>query len=797
MTVDSNRRKSRAPSSVWNVVVGFLLFLPALALASPHGNSRRVQVTEELAVGSSGNSAVAKKKFKVLLVNAGSTFFEPIAQGFLKTCQMLNVDFDYFGELFEGDLNSTILQAGPGSGYLGFDKGCPEKLQVIREALSNNSGIDGIVLKFPCNASLGSQIAQEAYDANVPLVFIDGDIPTSKRTAFVGTDNEFLGRTMARLLRQLRPEGGTFTMLGKKEGRYQGFFNEITKENNNPQKAHWYEIGQEFEDVKEKGGSFEGMSRWSYEMFNKVTLNPSAMVAMYQSPMKDENWTMFQDEYNRDRKITMIGVDGADFQIDYLNNLYVDGLVGQLPYQIGKKSAEVIVDIIEGRVRDPNFQPEQTIYTTNVVAYNLIPVELPELELEQNLLGNLRYIGFVCFGIVATACVGCIVWVIAHRNTPVVKTTQPFFLVMVAVGVLIMASTLIPLSYDDNGANIAVENSDNIITATTVPTTAPSVSPTSSPTMTRGMLEDDEQMGEQNDVSTRDIAICMSIPWLAFCGFSITFSALFSKTWRIKQLLNIDNAPQRIQVSTTDVLAPFSILMTCNLVVLICWTVIDPLTYTRQFKSGTDFWNREIESYGACRSDNVVAYLVPLILFNLSILAIACWQAFVTRDIPSYFSESRSIGLSLASILQTFLTGVPVVVVVRDMPIAFYLVLTFVIFALSAALLIFIFGSKINTERKYADSSEREQRKMISASIRQHVAGSSELSSMHLNVSPQILSSSSGNKSTELPIVREAKEEASNDAPVSPAMQPDSLTAHEPSSSLKSDPETALQPTKI
>jgi len=34
--------------------------------------------------------------------------------------------------------------------------------------------------------------------------------------------------------------------------------------------------------------------------------------------------------------------------------------------------------------------------------------------------------------------------------------------------------------------------------------------------------------------------------------------------------------------------------------------------------------------------------------------------------------------MSLASILQTFLTGIPVVAVVRDMPVAFYLVMTFV-----------------------------------------------------------------------------------------------------------------------
>jgi hypothetical protein len=62
------------------------------------------------------------------------------------------------------------------------------------------------------------------------------------------------------------------------------------------------------------------------------------------------------------------------------------------------------------------------------------------------------------------------------------------------------------------------------------------------------------------------------------------------------------------------VLTPFAVLLTRNFVVLICWTDIDPLTYERVFADGTDYWNREIASYGSCRSDHVAAYLTPLAL---------------------------------------------------------------------------------------------------------------------------------------------------------------------------------------
>jgi gamma-aminobutyric acid type B receptor len=142
---------------------------------------------------------------------------------------------------------------------------------------------------------------------------------------------------------------------------------------------------------------------------------------------------------------------------------------------------------------------------------------------------------------------------------------------MTAGGVLLLSSTLVPLSFDDQG--------------------------------------DPDSMSD-----TRSMGICMSIPWLAFTGFTVTFSALFSKTWRVNRFFNSPSAYGKMKVTEKDVLAPFAFLLTCNFIVLISWTVIDPLTYEREFEDGTDYWNREIASNGSCHSDHVLAYLVPLAL---------------------------------------------------------------------------------------------------------------------------------------------------------------------------------------
>jgi gamma-aminobutyric acid type B receptor len=129
-----------------------------------------------------------------------------------------------------------------------------------------------------------------------------------------------------------------------------------------------------------------------------------------------------------------------------------------------------------------------------VVSYNLIPLELPPLDVDENLLGNLKYVGYTFFGIVAFTVLLSVYWTVYHRKSIVVRAAQPFFLVMVAVGVQLMSSALVPLSFDDGG-------------------------------------------DPENNTEAFNVGVCMSIPWLAFTGFTITFSALFSKTWRVNRPL--------------------------------------------------------------------------------------------------------------------------------------------------------------------------------------------------------------------------------------------------------------------
>lgn len=299
--------------------------------------------------------------------------------------------------------------------------------------------------------------------------------------------------------------------------------------------------------------------------------NPTAIVFMYQTPIRHPNYTQFVDN-NRWRNIAYLGTEGNGDELDYMVRKYIDGLVGELTYDMGAFAVDALYKIVtEGRDSVPK------IRYTKLVNYNLVPEELPYLDVDDNLISEgWAYVGYTCFGIVAVCSLACTVWSVYYRRGVVVRASQPFFLVMIATGILMMGSALVPLSMDDNGDFFYP-----------------------------GIPE------------SYAIGVCMSGPWLAFVGFTVTFSALFAKTWRVVKFFRSPNAYGRIQVSERDVMGPFAVLFTLNVVILTTWTIVDPLTYIRQFGAGTDLWNRELSSSGSCQSDNAVAYLVPLAIGTL------------------------------------------------------------------------------------------------------------------------------------------------------------------------------------
>ncbi|KAI2491380.1 hypothetical protein MHU86_23200 [Fragilaria crotonensis] len=216
---------------------------------------------------------------------------------------------------------------------------------------------------------------------------------------------------------------------------------------------------------------------------------------------------------------------------------------------------------------------------------------------------------------------------------------------------------------------------------------------------------------------TKDVCnfSCMAFPWLLCIGFATTFSALFSKTWRVNKLFHANRRFVRQEVTEKDVIVPVVCILAANILILGVWTALAPLEYSRKPHPGNDDWNRIISTYGSCSSQGAVPYVVILSLINGGLLVIANIQAYIARSIQSEFSESKYIAIIMIGMLQTCFIGVPIVFLVSDKPQVVYLVVTCMILFTCLGVLTLIFVPKMYFVHHYGKTREEVERGQQSA----------------------------------------------------------------------------------
>lgn len=301
------------------------------------------------------------------------------------------------------------------------------------------------------------------------------------------------------------------------------------------------------------------------------------------------------------------------------------------------------------------------------------PQSLPEPQVDSNYIGDKgRIVGYSLMSVVMLCSVFAISWTVIYQREPVVNSSQPLFLVMVAFGSLVMSSTIVPLSLE-----------------------------------------------EPISVNGLDIA-CMVAPWLYIIGYLLAFSALFAKTRRMNQIFR--NADlEIITVTKLDIFGAFLFFFLINAAVLVTWTLVAPLEWVRGFTDSTDLFDRLVESYGRCASNDTAAFVSVLLAVNFTILAVSNWWAYRARNIETEYDESRFIGISMASVLQAWSMGIPILIVVDHNPQAKFFVATGIIFVTAMALLSLIFVPKMYAIKKDRLRAEEERKLAAFKSFRGRV----------------------------------------------------------------------------
>jgi len=205
---------------------------------------------------------------------------------------------------------------------------------------------------------------------------------------------------------------------------------------------------------------------------------------------------------------------------------------------------------------------------------------------------------------------------------------------------------------------------------------------------------------------------CMSMPWLFSIGFTIAFSALFSKIWRLNKVHQ--STRRRLKIRERDVLIPFIILFTLILIILIVWTVFDPLKWVRRPVS-----SQEWDTYGYCTSSGTISIvcMVCLVLVTIVSLVLAIIQSYKARTISDEFSESKYVGIVIICWLQLLVVSLPLIFLVRTNPTASYFLKTALIFVTSTSLLLLMFVPKLILNKRHKTSKQYRRSVRISISL--------------------------------------------------------------------------------
>jgi ribose transport system substrate-binding protein len=291
-------------------------------------------------------AAAADKKLVLALVpkNMNNPFFDQARDGCKKA---------------EAELKGAVecLYIGPGE-----HGGGEEQVQVVNDLIAKK--VDGIAVS-PANAAAMARALAAAKEAGIPVLTWDSDLldkDKGLRLAYVGTNNYEIGVNLAKIVQQIKPNGGTICIqsggaaAANHNERMQGIRDTLSGvksaaapgERLTGQKG-WKEVDgcplytnddfpvsvQQMEDILGKYPTLDAfVPTGGFPQF--VPQAYRAVVAKVKPRIDDHS-------------LALVVADTLPVQIDLLKAGMSEGQVGQRPFDMGYKVMFFLKDIKEGK----------------------------------------------------------------------------------------------------------------------------------------------------------------------------------------------------------------------------------------------------------------------------------------------------------------------------------------------------------------------------------------------------------------------------------------------------------------
>ena len=228
-----------------------------------------------------------------------------------------------------------------------------EQLKLVDIAIK--SKVDGIIVQA-LNDHFTPMI-NKAVQEGIPVITVDTDSPESERNAYIGTDNYEAGRLAGEAL--VNDTNGQAT-VGIITGNLDNLHHQLRL--------------QGFKDVVEK---VEGIEIVATEESNITRVE--AEETAYSVLMEHENITAFYgtssynglgivaaaDSLKRQDDMYVITFDAIEENINLLENGDIDAIVEQQPFEMGKQSIQVLLDIIQGKEINDIYHTDTSIIRIN------------------------------------------------------------------------------------------------------------------------------------------------------------------------------------------------------------------------------------------------------------------------------------------------------------------------------------------------------------------------------------------------------------------------------------------------
>lgn len=146
--------------------------------------------------------------------------------------------------------------------------------------------------------------------------------------------------------------------------------------------------------------------------------------------------------------------------------------------------------------------------------------------------------------------------------------------------------------------------------------------------------------------------------------------------------------------------------------ILAVWTGVAPWKWQRvPADGGVDEYGRATETYGTCASDKeketwAKVFGSLLAVVNVCPVFFSAYQSFRGRNLPMEFNESRYLFITMTSLMETFLIGLPIIFI-SIQPTAVFITRAAVICLACMAILLPLFIPKWMTKSRTEPETRR------------------------------------------------------------------------------------------